>query len=167
MNENELPDDGTIHPDDALWRRIPPWHIVFDENQHALRISSAAFDDNVDVNQAPSPMSVTISSKARELGLAPESSVQGHDGFGLASFTAAQARSLNQRVARTPDADNPAHGSVIGKKTKTVKKRLAEYSIWVIRNPNSAIREHIAKQNPDALRAIDAEGVETLLYPKT
>jgi hypothetical protein len=43
------PQDDPSTPDSAhLWRRIPPWYLVWDDNRGAIRISSAAFDNDRD-----------------------------------------------------------------------------------------------------------------------
>ncbi len=46
-------------------------------------------------------------------------------GFGLASFSVGLARGLNQQVAHEPVPLNYAHGSVIGRKSKTVRRKFA------------------------------------------
>lgn len=38
--------DPTILDSADLWRRIPSWHIVYDQNLQRLRPSSAAFEDH-------------------------------------------------------------------------------------------------------------------------
>jgi len=39
---SSVEDDPTIRDHDRLLRRIPPWHVLWDENQQSVRISSAA-----------------------------------------------------------------------------------------------------------------------------
>lgn len=47
MSDIDYRDDPTISDDADLWRRIPPWHIVSDENIGVMRPSSAAFEDDL------------------------------------------------------------------------------------------------------------------------
>jgi hypothetical protein len=149
MDDSDLPDDPTILATHDIWRRIPPWHIVFDPDIAGLRISSAAFRDDRD----KSPMSVVLAEVARQLGRDVSSILIGLNGFGVARFTASEARNVGQRIARTPRPEEPAHGSVIGDK-KRASKKLAEFAKWVIRNPSQAIRDEIAKRNPEWLEAL-------------
>jgi len=44
--DSDYVDDPTIENDSPLWRRIPPWHFVPDENLQRKRLSSAAFSNN-------------------------------------------------------------------------------------------------------------------------
>jgi hypothetical protein len=37
------PDDASIRDEADLWRRIPPWHCIYDENLGRWRPSSSAF----------------------------------------------------------------------------------------------------------------------------
>ncbi len=61
----------------------------------------------------------------------------GHDvaftqqsGAGVAEFTAAFARVLNQQVEATPIADNPAHAEVLGAKPKQVQRQFVEQMVF-------------------------------------
>jgi len=120
-------DDATI-PDEAdLWRRIPPWHFVLDQNSGQIRPSSAAFDNDPN----GSPMSVVLGAESS----GPEAVLAGHSGFALASFTAGLARECHQGIARDPLPEEPAHALVFGPKTKAVRRRLARESVWVIPPP--------------------------------
>lgn len=121
-------DDPTIVDEAALWRRIPPWHIYFDENLGRRRPSSAAFDDDPD-----GPMSVVIAAESR----GPDSVLAGHDGYGLASLTAGFARGVGQGVARDPTEEEPAHALVFGRKTRRVRNKLVSASAWVVLPPEA------------------------------
>jgi hypothetical protein len=120
-------DDPTI-PDEAdLWRRIPPWHFVMDENSGQIRPSSAAFDND----PGGSPMSVVLAAESN----APESVLAGHQGLALASFKVRVARECNQGVARDPLPNEPAHTLVFGTKTKSIRRRLAKEATWAVPPP--------------------------------
>ena len=77
-------DDPTIANDAPLWRRIPPWHFVFDENIGKWRPSSAAFDDHPD----GSPMSAVLGQQVINSGRTAASILDAYEGFALAYFTA-------------------------------------------------------------------------------
>ena len=118
-------DDETIVDGTSLFRRIPinpPLTVVWDSNRTAWRASSASFDDHPN----GSPMSVVLGDTLEELGRPPESVLRGHEGeFGLVAFTARFARQIRQGVAREPTPEEPAHGVVFGKKTKSIRQKLA------------------------------------------
>jgi hypothetical protein len=122
-------DDPTIVNDAPIWRRIPPRHIVFDENIGKWRPSSAAFEDHPD----GSPMSVVLGQEVLDQGRTVDSFLEGHQGFGLACFSAGLARENRQGVMRKPLLDEPAHAEVFGKKTGAVKKAFAKNCYWIIR----------------------------------
>jgi len=130
MPEN-FHNDESISNDDYLFRRVPQEHWFFDENQGRVRPSSAAFEDHRD----GSPMSVSIKSILDRLMLTPEFALEGHNDFGLVSFTVGFARKNNQGVVCAPRAHNEAHGHVIGNKTRSVRRALARTAIWVIPPP--------------------------------
>jgi hypothetical protein len=67
----------------------------------------------------------------REAGMTIERALGSRGGFGIVTFSAGFARSLSQRVIRSPEPDEPLHGEVVGKKTDSVKKQLARNSQWV------------------------------------
>lgn len=48
MAQDNYRDDPAILNDAQLWRRIPPWHLVNDQNLGTVRPSSAAFDNDPD-----------------------------------------------------------------------------------------------------------------------
>lgn len=128
MGGEEYTDDASIGDEAFLWRRVPPWHFVFDENLGRRRPSSAAFENHPN----GTPMSILIASLVVESGRQPVSVLSGHDGFALAQFKAGLARSQRQGVAKEPLPDEPAHGVVFGAKTNSVKKALSRGADWVI-----------------------------------
>jgi hypothetical protein len=129
MASDDYRDYPTISDDAELWRRIPPWHFVDDGNLGQIRPSSAAFEDDPD----GSPMSVILGAEVD----GPQRALAGHQGFALASITAALARGLGLGVARDPRPDEPAHAVVFGKKNKRVSRRLAMGSRWIVPPPTS------------------------------
>jgi len=84
-------------------------------------------------------MSVALADVLSMHGIAPSEYLASHPGFALASLTAALARDCNQKVARDPLPDEPAHALVVGKKTKAVQRRFAKECRWVV-HPSGAAR---------------------------
>lgn len=62
-----------------------------------------------------------------------EDVLTGYEGFGLVSLSAASVREQNQIVVRKPLPDNPAHGEVIGEKTRGVRRAMKRSAIWLIK----------------------------------
>ena len=123
----QLENDPAISDNARLWRRIHPLWYQVDAVPGKRRLTSAAFDDSPD----RSPMSVVLADHPD----APQSDAECLSlfaGYGLAELSAGSARRQNQRVAHTPTRDEPAHGSVIGKKTKSVKNALRDYAVLLI-----------------------------------
>lgn len=120
-------DDSTVKDDAILWRNIPPWHFVRDENGQ-IRASSAAFSNDKD----GSPMSVSLADVARVAGRSPDDMIEFLPGFALSQFVAALARRCDQGIARDPNLENPAHALVFGRKTKAIQRKLAKGAAWVI-----------------------------------
>jgi len=122
-----LVDDTTIKDDEDLWRRIHPNWIVMDENAGARRVSSAAFDDSLD----GTPLSVLLEKVVIETDRTAEDVMASYPRYPLASITAETARANQQGVAQTPQKDEPAHASVFGPKTKSIKRAIAKCARWV------------------------------------
>ncbi len=142
QENTEYIDDNTIDNNTLLYRRImnqaepPVMQIIWDDNKNCWRPSSVSFSDHPN----GSPMSIALGDTLEHKGLEPESILDGHDGFSLASFPASVARAKGQGIMRKPLEGDPAHGEVFGKKTKGVKRFLADNSEWCIEpnlpNPN-------------------------------
>jgi hypothetical protein len=122
------PNDPSISDEAELWRRIPPWHFVYDENLKHWRPSSSAFADDPDGH----PMSVVLADAAAAVGRGPAQVLTGHERFALASITSGLAQECGQGVVRDPLPDEPAHCLVVGPKAKSVQRRLAKAAAWVV-----------------------------------
>jgi len=131
MANAEYSDDRTISNNAELWRRIPPKHIVYDENRGRVRPSTAAFDDHSN----GSPMSVLLGEVVVGSGRTALEALAAHQGYSLASITAGMARQCTQAVAREPLPDEPAHGVVVGSKTDKVRKKFAYGCTWIVPPP--------------------------------
>ncbi len=109
-----------IADDEELWRRLPPQHWMLDEKMMPpmRRISSAAFDDP--------EMSVVV---ARACAGGEATLLAGHDGFGIARFTARDVRDLGGEVVWAPDDALPGHAHVTGfgeRRDRKKRKALGE-----------------------------------------
>ena len=129
-NVQEVTDDPTIPDDVLLWRRIRKVDIknLGDGN---FRPKSSCFSDSSGDTSEESSMSMTL---AGELGMSPEEYLTNWNEEGLISLSAGQLRNYNLAIKRSKSIDgkDPAHVSVIGKKTKPIKRKLAIESKWVI-----------------------------------
>ena len=124
MEPADYPDDPSIPDDAVLWRRIPPYHIIYDHNMGCERPTSDAFVDSPDT-----PMSVALAARCKDVN----EFLQGRVGFAVVSFSARFARSLGQRVAADQRPNQPTwHAFVIGKKTDSVRKKFAKNFTWVV-----------------------------------
>ena len=119
-------DDPNIPGSAVLIRRIHPLQFVKVEGTEEKRISSAAFNDT--------ELSVLHEDLMQKRGRVAASALAAHPGYGLATFTASDARSCNptQNVCYDPIPEEDAHGIVFGKKTNAVKRQLSRIAIIII-----------------------------------
>lgn len=129
LNPNGGLDPFAIEPTDLLWRRIPPSHVVFDDNKQKFRPSKDSFNDHPN----KTPMSVFV---ARLCG-DPQQALAGHEDFGLVSISVAYvSEACSLTVEAAPRVDQPpGHAHVVGKKTGAVRKKLSENCEWVVEPP--------------------------------
>jgi hypothetical protein len=117
-------DDPSIPGSERLFRRIPRTWIDYDDSG-CPTISSAAFKDE--------ELSVNLESVMVRDGRQPADAIRNYPGYGLASITAAHARSQNQKVLRDPLPEEPAHGIVHGQKKRGgIASALRDGALWVI-----------------------------------
>lgn len=131
VGSNEYADDPTILDEELLLRRVlvkPRFSIIWDENMGCWRPSSVSFENH----QNGSPMSVVLERLLESEGRTPQDVLTDHDGFALAAITVLLARDCGQGVVRAPLPEEPAHAEVFGEKPKSVKRKLAKGSVWVI-----------------------------------
>jgi hypothetical protein len=119
-------DDPSIADEDPLWRRIHPTQIVRDQQTGELRPSSAAFEDPSN----GTAMSVVLGVLAMSAGRDVDDVLAAHPEHSMAEILAGDARECEQAVYPAPIPEEPAHGEVAGRKTRSVKKRLAGKSRW-------------------------------------
>lgn len=120
----KIPDDPDIPDTEVLFRRlVSDWIVPSDQGR--MRISSAAFLGD--------ELSVVLASLLQKQGRTVDSVLEGYPGRSLCSVTAGLVRANGQGViADTRPPHDPAHGLVIGKKTKSIRSRLARAALWVI-----------------------------------
>ena len=127
MSDVPAGDDPSIGPDTELWRRIPPWQWVRDDSVPAgHRPSTDSLDDL--------ELSVVI---AAECTGGVETLLEGHDDFGVASFTVAEVRSRGWGVVRAADESLPGHAHVTGRKTKGQRSSLVK-TCRMLREPRTS-----------------------------
>jgi hypothetical protein len=124
------PNDPSISDDVELLRWIAPSHVVEDTNrEEGFRASSAAFRDY--------EMSVFLSDTLAERREQAEDVVP--EGKFMVSLLTRFVRDRGQGVIRSPEKGHPAHGDVVGVKTKPkrfpVAKEFAEEAVWVLPPP--------------------------------
>ena len=90
------PNDASIRDESIVWRRIPPWHIIYDENLGRWRPSSSAFADDPDGQS----MSVVLAEAVGGRGAAEI--LAGHEGFALAAVPVGVVRACGLGVVRDP-----------------------------------------------------------------
>jgi hypothetical protein len=121
-------DDEAVLSHERLLRRIHPKWKVPDYNSHRWRVSSAAYDDSED----GSPTSVSLEQTLIQQGLPITLPLQGHEGYTLAAVTMGFARTVQQGIQRDPQPNDPSHALLFGTKTKSVRRKLAENSEWIV-----------------------------------
>ena len=94
------PNDASIHDESVLWRRIPPWHIIYDENLGRWRPSSSAFADDPDGQS----MSVVLAEAVG--GRSGAEILTGHEGFALAAVSVGVVRACGLGWSATPWSRN-------------------------------------------------------------
>ena len=94
MCQTARQDDLTIRNEERLFRRMSPFQIVEDEDTGRARFSSGAFRDK--------ELSINVESVLLRGGEAADACLRKYQGYKLASFTAGQARQLQQIVCPDP-----------------------------------------------------------------
>lgn len=113
-----------------LFRRIPPEQIIFDHNINEYRPTSQNFDDE--------KMSVDIEAVLVEKNLDWHFTLKGHEKFSLVRFPARFTRDLGQKMIFCPTPEDPAHGKVLGRKTRSIRNNFVRQSKWVHLNSPEA-----------------------------
>ena len=122
-------DDPAILDEAVLLRRVPRQMLKLDEANKTVRPTSQAFNDSSD----GSPRSVQLEH------LLPDGAADalaGHAGVFLVALPAREVRRLGFQIASKPRVPGePAHAWVVGKKTQSLRTRLAKLAQWTVRFP--------------------------------
>ena len=78
-------------------------------------------------------MSICLASVMEQAGRPHSDAISAYPGYSLASITAATTRKLNQLVSRDPLDSEPAHGVVVGQKSRRVARLLRDKANWVVK----------------------------------
>lgn len=116
-----------IFNEDKLYRRVSLLWVKPDGN-----LASAAFQNTTGTDD----MSVDLGRLTT-----PKKTASVKEGCGVASFYTSLAIQNEQEVLHTPMVENYAHSSVRGKKTKSIKRKLAKGSTIIL------YPENICKNN--------------------
>ncbi len=125
-------DDASIKDEDALYRLIPTELCAAVDGEWIFQ--SWAFDNTTDTLE----MSVVLDDTLRSFERVPEGLPEKHhptrpERWGVAVLTAGCARAVpGQEVERSPDADEPAHGGVVGSKPGKRRQKLKKCAEWVV-----------------------------------
>lgn len=107
-----------ILDEDDLYRRVPDVWLKEDGE-----VSSAAFQNTTNSDD----MSVDLARLTT-----PQTTVSEYPNCGVASFRAALARQLGQKVLHAPILRYPAHSTVRGKKTHGIRRKFAKGSTVIL-----------------------------------
>ena len=132
----EVSNDPSIANSTDLFRRIhPELDIQWDANAGCWTFKSRAFQNTGGVKFGN--MSVVLGDTLDADGRAPGDVLvrAGTPEWYLAAITAGDARAEDQGVMRAPMTVEPAHGNVVGEKTRGRRRALARAARWVIQPP--------------------------------
>jgi hypothetical protein len=115
--------DPSIPHDERLFRRIHLTHLVESDGGKA-EVSSAAFR-KID-------LSVNLEGVMTSAGRLPDDALRNHPDDLLMSVTAGICRNHGQQVGPDPIPEEPAHGYVFGKKSRTTRRALRDAAKWVV-----------------------------------
>lgn len=127
-SEEPPEDDHTVEDGTALYRRVPPahWKKVGDE----FIVRDGAFKNFP--NPERKRMSVVLGDTLEQLDRGTESVRGRAPNYGVIAITAEIARQEAQRIERSPQNDEPAHGDVYGEKPTSCRKKFAAQAVWVV-----------------------------------
>jgi hypothetical protein len=78
-------------------------------------------------------MSVILGDTLAAMGRTPESLVANRPDCGVVTLRAGTVRAEGQTIVRTREADEPAHGDVVGTKGPGKRKRLVRDAVHIIK----------------------------------
>jgi hypothetical protein len=131
MADGAPPDDLAIPDEERLYRRLHFGQVSWNSDGSVKKVGKNAFQDSLD----GSPCSIAIGGLLTSNGLEPNDLLAGHEAFGLAVFTAGDARECGFGVVSTPRNNEPAHGDLTGDKDPAGPRRKLAGKVIVLRPP--------------------------------
>ncbi|MEQ8205310.1 MAG: hypothetical protein RIA65_03975 [Woeseia sp.] len=122
-----MTDDDSISDNDLVYRRINPEWMIWDDDPP--RITSAAFQ-NMDGDK----MSANLQSILEDAGQSVDDLIRDWPGYGVAAISVRKMSELGQSIELAPESNDISHIHVVGKKSRSIKKKLAASasdSVWV------------------------------------
>jgi hypothetical protein len=117
-----------ISDDDVLYRRVPTQSATLDRATGEVRPTSDCFRDST--HPVPSPTSCILASALGERS--PDTLVPGPGGDRLVAITVLTVRNLGLDVELAPTDDEPAHVHLVGEKTRSIRRALADAARYVV-----------------------------------
>ncbi|MEJ7786390.1 MAG: hypothetical protein WKF96_16425 [Solirubrobacteraceae bacterium] len=124
----EPEDDLSVQDPTLLYRWVPPTHIRRTDSGVECRDGAFKNFPNKETNR----MSVVLQDTLEALDRLPATILADRPGYGLVAVTAADVRAEKQKVLRSPQSHELAHGDVWGGKTPARRRLLAQKATWVI-----------------------------------
>jgi hypothetical protein len=128
-------DDPSITDDDGLLRRVPhfPNMTKYNHNTSSYELTSACFSDRDDGYE----LSISLETPLLESGKCHQDILEkpGFNNYGLARVESGFVRreiEPAQSIVRNPVELDPYHGLVVGKKSKSAKRKLARHATIII-----------------------------------
>lgn len=132
-------DPNNITHDDAVIRKVPPYHIHdCNDGSGQRRVSKSAFSGSNERTDPEKGMSVDLWSKLVELGVDPTGGDYLPEVEILMILKVSDLNGLGLTVVRRAKNDNKAHCNVLGIKS-TDRKKLLDAAEW-LRRPNDVIK---------------------------
>lgn len=131
MPDENFHDDLAVPREGHLWRRVPCTQTEYDSQLHRKRPTTAAFDDLKDEMGQLDPISAFIALKCKS----PDVALANHKEFGLIMITEVLVTECNLKVIEKDVPGPPGHVLLVGRKPRSVRKRLAREAQWVVPCP--------------------------------
>jgi len=125
-------DDPNIPNEERLFRRIHLTHMVEGAGGRSA-VSSAAFRDI--------ELSVNLEAVMQAAGREPKDSLKDHPNDLLMSLAAGVCRQNRQIVGPDPRPEEPAHGYVFGRKSKSIQRALRDAAEWIVPDAGPSWKE--------------------------
>jgi len=124
-------DDAPVGDEVALYRLIPTAQCDVVDGEWAFQ--SAAFDNTSGTDEMSIVLGDTLQLLERVPDDLPERIFGGDpDRWGVAVLSASAVRAEDQDIRRSPVAEEPAHGDVVGPKGSKRRRRLKKSAEWVV-----------------------------------